>query len=198
MTTDSTYFFDYKNDAAYDEFFSPRIKKLSKVHWSPLPVVEKAATFLASEPGSKIIDIGSGVGKFCIAAAHYCPESEFHGIEQRKTLHHTALYSKKLSGLTNVHFMQGDFTELSLQSYTGIYYYNSFAENIASFGRIDNTIQHSPSLYDYYTNYLYKQLEEKPSGTRLATYHVSENEIPICYDLIESDFNQDLKLWIKQ
>lgn len=189
---------DYQTDEAFDENFSSRIQKLSKLHWSPLPVVEKAAAFLAPATGEKIIDIGSGAGKFCIAAAHFCPHAEFHGIEQRQTLYQTSLYLKTLSGLDNVHFMHGDFTELNLSSYTGIYFFNSFAENLQSFGRIDNTIQHSPALYNYYATYLYKILEHKPAGTRLATYHVSENEIPICYELSETLFKDNLKLWIRK
>jgi SAM-dependent methyltransferase len=198
MNIDSLGSPSYQNDDSFDELFSPRIRKLSKVHWTPLSVVKRAASFLAPNPGSKVIDIGSGVGKFCVAAAYYCPDSEFHGIEQRMSLHTAAEYSKEVSGLNNVHFIYGDFTELSLDGYTGIYFYNSFAENLYTFGRIDNTIQHSPSLYNYYANYLYKILEEKPVGTRLTTYHVSENEIPICYNLVETDFDQHLKMWIKR
>ncbi|ATP57786.1 methyltransferase [Pedobacter ginsengisoli] len=198
MTTGALNLLDYQDDDAFDRHFSPRIKKLSKLHWSPMAVVKKAAEFLAPSPGSRIIDIGSGAGKFCIAAAQHCPESEFHGIEQRESLYLTALRSKVLSGLDNVHFMHGDFTELNLNPYTGIYFFNSFAENLYTFDRIDNTIQHSASLYNYYTSYLYNILEEKPSGTRLASYHVSENDIPICYELIATDFKNNLKLWISR
>jgi hypothetical protein len=198
MTTDALALFNYQNDDAFDEHFSPRIKKLSQLHWTPLAVAQKAAEFLAPHPGCRVIDIGSGAGKFCIAAAHYCPESEFHGIEQREHLHLTALRSKALSGLENVQLMHGDFTQLSLNPYTGIYFFNSFAENLYTYGRIDNTIQHSASLYNYYANYLYKVLQEKPGGTRLASYHVSENEIPICYELIATDFKDNLKLWIRR
>lgn len=189
---------NYENDDAFDENFSPRIQRLSKMHWSPLPVIQKAAAFLAPAGGEKIIDIGSGAGKFCIAAAHFCPQAEFHGIEQRQSLYQTSQYLKTLSGLDNVYFMHGDFTELNLSGYTGIYFFNSFAENLQSYGRIDNTIQHSPSLYNYYASYLYQILEQKPAGTRLASYHVSENEIPICYELSKTFFKDNLKLWIRK
>lgn len=198
MHADSLTSIQYQDDETFDEHFSPRIKKLSKTHWSPLPVIKKATAFLAYHSHTKIIDIGSGSGKFCIAGAHYHPSSEFHGVEQRENLHLTALRSKTLSGLTNVHFIHGDFTQLNLDDYNGIYFFNSFAENLYTFGRIDNTIHHSVSLYNYYANYLYKMLEEKPSGTRLASYHVNENEIPICYELIATDFKDNLKLWIRR
>ncbi|HWW37985.1 methyltransferase domain-containing protein [Pedobacter sp.] len=197
MNTSSPNLNLYQNDETFDLQFSSRIQKLSKIHWSPLNIIKVAATFLAPQPGSKIIDIGSGAGKFCIAAAHYCPEAEFYGIEQRKNLYHISQRLKKISGLSNVHFTHGDFTEINLKDYNGIYFFNSFAENLSSYGRIDNSIQYSPSLYNYYANYLYKILEEKPIGTRLVTYHVDENEIPTSYRLTGSGFDQKLKLLIK-
>jgi SAM-dependent methyltransferase len=187
----------YQHDEAFDQQFSPSVQKLSKIHWSPLKIIKTAANFLAPHPGSKVIDIGSGAGKFCIAAAHYCPHADFYGIEQRKNLYHTSKRLKIRAGLNNVHFTHGDFTEINLKDYDGIYFFNSFAENLSSYGRIDNSIQYSPSLYNYYANYLYKILEEKPIGTRLVTYHVDENEIPASYRVTDSGFDQKLKLLIK-
>jgi len=32
------------------------------------------------------LDIGSGVGKFCLAGAYYKPSASFFGVEQRKDL----------------------------------------------------------------------------------------------------------------
>nr|WP_162989027.1 methyltransferase domain-containing protein [Pedobacter schmidteae] len=189
---------NYKDDDAFDAYFSQKIQKVSKVHWTPLQVAKKAAEFLAPHPGCKIIDIGSGPGKFCIAAAYHHPDSEFHGIEQREQLHRSAIHLKTLIGMDNVHFMHGDFTELSMAEYTGFYFFNSFAENLYTFGRIDSTISHSVSLYNYYSNYFHKILEQKPSGTRLASYHAFENEFPDSYQLHSTYFKNNLKLWIKR
>nr|WP_068890265.1 hypothetical protein [Pedobacter panaciterrae] len=73
------------------------MKKLSPVHWSPLEVIKNAAAFLSDKPGSKIIDIGSGIGKSCIAAAQRYPDCDFYGIEQRRYLHEIALLSRKIA-----------------------------------------------------------------------------------------------------
>lgn len=186
-------------DEVYDGQFSQRIKKLSPVHWSPFRVIKVAAAFLSSKPGSQIIDIGSGIGKFCVIAAKHHPDCNFYGIEQRKNLHEIALISKQnSSGAFNMHFMHGNFTELDFSSYDGLYFFNSFAENLYTFGRIDNSIQYSASLYNYYANYFYKILENKASGTRLVTYHGNENEIPSSYKLKESHFKNQLKMYIKE
>jgi hypothetical protein len=94
--------------------------------------------------------------------------------------------------------MHGNFTELDFSNYNGLYFFNSFAENLYTYGRIDNSIQYSASLYNYYANIFYKILDNKPSGTRLVTYHGSDAEIPADYQLIEASFNQYLKMYIKE
>lgn len=189
---------NYSDDELYDSQLSPRIKKLSPIHWSPLEVIKSAAAFLSDKPGSKIIDIGSGIGKFCIAAAQQYPDCDFYGIEQRRDLHEIALLSRKNSPCElNIHFMHGNFTELDFRGYDGLYFFNSFAENLYRFGRIDNSIQYSAGLYNYYTNYFYKILDNKTSGTRLVTYHGSDSELPKSYQLIQASFNNHLKMYIK-
>ncbi|MNJ98996.1 hypothetical protein D3C87_167670 [compost metagenome] len=188
----------YVNDSVFDSFFPEQIKKISKVHWTPLAIAKKAASFLAPVPGSRILDIGSGIGKFCIAAAHFFPDSEFHGVEQRKDLFNLAIEAQQRSEVNNVQFLHGNFTELSLEYYDSIYFYNAFAENMIDVARIDESIDYSPGLYAYYSNYLCKALENKASGTRLVTYHGYEHEIPIGYKMVEQDIRKPLKMWIKE
>ena len=45
------------------------IQQLDKIHWSPLSIIYSATQFLAHKEEVKILDIGSGSGKFCLAAA---------------------------------------------------------------------------------------------------------------------------------
>jgi len=49
---------------------------MSLKQWTPLAIARKAAEFLA-EPGSKVLDIGSGIGKFCLTGAFFNPEATF-------------------------------------------------------------------------------------------------------------------------
>lgn len=188
----------YVNDAVFDSFFPERIRKISKVHWTPLVIAKKAASFLAPAPESRILDIGSGIGKFCIAAAHFFPDSEFHGVEQRKDLFDLALEAQQRSEINNVQFLHGNFTELNLEYYDSIYFYNAFAENMIDIARIDDSIAYSPGLYAYYSNYLCKGLENMVSRTRLVTYHGYEHEIPTGYEMVEHDIHKRLKMWIKK
>jgi hypothetical protein len=64
-------------------------------------------------------------------------------------------------------------------------------------GQIDDTIELSQGLYDYYTQYLQTALCTKPAGTRLVTFHSLEDEIPVEYRLADVSYDTLLKMWIK-
>lgn len=163
-----------------------------------MAVAKKAAQFLAEEPGKKILDIGSGVGKFCLIGAHFYPESSFYGIEQRQDLYNYATAAKEATGTKNANFMYGNFTQLDLDEYDSFYFYNAFFENLDNHDRIDHKIDYSESLYVYYCRYLYKALFNKPGGTRLVTYHSLEDEIPPGFQLVDASTDFLLKMWIKR
>ena len=63
--------------------------------------------------------------------------------------------------------------------------------------KIDYTIEHSLSLYNYYNSYLFSQLQKLPVGTRVATYHTWENEMPADYYIVKTHFDKLLKFWVK-
>jgi SAM-dependent methyltransferase len=187
----------YCSDAELDRLYPPAIQELTRQHFTNVIVAKRAAEFLAAEPGMSILDIGSGSGKFCLTAAHHQPSAFYYGIEQRKNLVAIAEAVQQTVGITNVKFMCGNFTQLDFSKYDHFYFYNSFYENLNGTSKIDNSIDYSAELYYYYNRYLYKQLEQKPEGTRLATYHSLEDEIPPCYHVVQTDMNELLKFWIK-
>ncbi|WP_246197827.1 methyltransferase [Chitinophaga agrisoli] len=161
-------------------------------------VAKKSAKFLATEPGKKILDIGSGVGKFCLIGGHFSPEVSFHGIEQRQELYKFAISAKGLTGTRNVNFIHGNFTQIDFAEYDHFYFYNAFFENLASDGHIDQLTEYSTILYYYYSQYLFKELDAKPSGTRLVTFHSLEDEVPPSYQLVDATVDFLLKMWIKR
>lgn len=187
----------FLSDALFDQQYPAHIRALATCHWTPLVVARKAAKFLAAENGVKVLDIGSGVGKFCLAAASAKPHAYFFGVEQRN---HLVYYADKLKlslGLENTEFLKANFTQLDFRSYDHFYFYNSFYENLAGTDKIDDSIHYSPELYNYYNRYLYKQLDQMPAGTRLATYHSLEDEVPQGYHVVGSEIDNLLKFWIK-
>ncbi|MEO8719704.1 MAG: methyltransferase domain-containing protein [Ginsengibacter sp.] len=187
----------FASDLVFNSLFPEHIKEVAEKHWTPIPVVEKAAAFLAASPNVKVLDIGSGSGKFCLVAAHKHPLTSFYGVEQRSDL---VSLSNELAielQLKNVFFICDNITNIDIENYDNFYFYNSFYENIIGTQKIDFNVKYSEQLYDYYNRYLFKQLDKKSAGTRLVTYHSFGSEIPPEYEVVHTDYNEFLKFWIK-
>ena len=187
----------FSEESHFCQLYPLSIQQLDKKHWSPLIVVNRAVKFLVDKPNVKILDIGSGTGKFCLAGAYYKPSVSFFGVEQREDLVDQAERVRKLLGLQNVFFKHRNFTQLNLKKYDHFYFYNPFFENLNGTDKIDNKIAYSNELYNYYSHYLYKQLEDMPVGTRVATYYSLDDEIPPGYKLVETQLDNLLKFWMK-
>ena len=186
-----------KSDYEFNQLYPPSIQALARKHWTPLLVAKKAAEFLAAEKNVRILDIGSGVGKFCLGAAIHRPYATYVGVEQRKELIDYAEATRQMLKLENVSFIHENFTQVDFTRYDHFYFFNSFYENLIGTEKIDERIEYSTELFDYYHRYLFKQLEKKPAGTRLATFHSVENEVPDGYLVMGSAISNLLKFWIK-
>ena len=187
----------FNDDKTFNKLYPLNIQQKAAKHWTRLEVAKAAADFLAPHKDAHVLDIGSGVGKFCIAAAHHKPKAVFYGVEQRKDLVQHAINCSSQVGVYNVSFIHGNFTQLDLRQFNSFYFYNSFYENIVFADKIDDRIEYSSSLFNYYNRYLYKQLEQMPTGTRIATFHSLEEEIPPAYSVVKTGFEGLLKFWIK-
>ncbi len=188
----------FSSDIQFHYLYPPTIQRLARRHWTPLDAVEKAVQFLAPKEGVRILDIGSGVGKFCLAGAYYKRRAFFYGVEQRKDLVEHARTAQKAVGLSNVSFIHQNFTRLDLKKYDHFYFYNSFYENVKGTPKIDYNVPFSETLYNYYNRFLFKQLEEMPAGTRVVTRCSWEDRIPPSYAVVDSDFEMMLKFHIKE
>lgn len=188
----------FESENQFHLLFPPSFHSLARNHWTPLLVAKKAADFLAAENDVRILDIGSGIGKFCLVAAHYKPRAFFYGVEQRKDLVEYAEAARKKLGLANVSFIHGNITEVDLSNYNHFYFYNSFYENLATAEKIDNNVSYSIQSYNQYTRFLYRQLQKKPPGTRIATYHGLNDIISPGYLEAGNDIGDLLKYWVKE
>lgn len=186
----------FMKDEDFDFLYPENYKALSLNHWTPLSIARRAGNFL-SIPGSRVLDIGSGIGKFCLTAAHYHPGAEFYGVEQREDLIHFARQTQEFTGIQNVNFIHSNITGLDFDDFDHFYFFNSFHENLDEFNRIDDKVETSAGLHEFYTRYLYKIFSERPSGTRLVTYHSQENQVPSDYTLMDLSADNLLKMWIK-
>ena len=60
-------------DTQFHQLYPLSIQELAGMHWTPLNIARRVVQFLAPDECVKILDIGTGVGKFCLAAAYYKP-----------------------------------------------------------------------------------------------------------------------------
>lgn len=187
----------FRSDELFNSLYPEHIREVAARHWTPLEVAQKAADFLSTNKGAKVLDIGSGAGKFCLIAAHRHPGVQFTGVEQRAYLVDLCNQLKERLHLPNVHFISQNIRETDLSAFDHFYFYNSFYENIPGTQKIDYQVEYSERLYDYYNQVLYRKLNETPDGTRLVTYHSLEKEIPPRFMVVNSDYYNLLKFWQK-
>ncbi len=184
-------------DLVFDKIYPKSYQEHSARHFTPVKIAIKAANLLVDKPTDKILDIGSGVGKFCCVGASV-KQAHFYGIEKRKTLINLSNKIKRTYKLKNAHFIYGDFTELDFSKYDGIYFFNSFHEHFDETCVLDNTSKVSIKAYKKYHNDLVLKLNECKAGTRLVTFHTFKNKIPKTFDFIDMNETGLLKFYIKK
>lgn len=184
------------HDEDFDMIYPLTIQQLSRKHWTPVEVAKAAADFLVKKPGTKVLDIGSGVGKFCLIGAS-STQGIFTGIEQRENLVELSNGIAVKYGIPNAYFIHANITEIEFSGYNAFYFYNSFQENIEEESRIDASIATLPKYYAIYSDYVNHELSKRAVGTRLVTYWSALAEVPSNYQIQFSLYNGLLKFWEK-
>lgn len=183
-------------DEKFDLVYPQPLRELSSLFWTPVGVAAEAAKMLVAAPAARVLDLGCGVGKFCLVGASLT-DGRFTGIEQRAELVNAARAAAMHLGVTAVEFLHGNLIDLAFEDYDAFYLFNPFEENMHGH-KIDAAVPLSPALFKKYTNHVSAQLGAQPLGTRVVTYMGYADDIPACYDCEATLFGDDLKLWIKR
>jgi SAM-dependent methyltransferase len=183
-------------DEKFDQIFPASIRRLSSLFWTPVAVAARAAELLVTAPGTRVLDIGCGPGKFCLVGASLT-EGQFTGVEQRAELLTAARDAAETLHLTGVEFLQANITDVAFSDFEAFYLFNPFEENMHGH-KIDTDVPLSPALFKRYTRHVADQLGSMPLGTRVVSYAGYGDEVPACYDCELALFRDDLKLWIKR
>lgn len=184
-------------DERFDMVYPVEIRLQSRVHWTPVMIARRAAEFLVREPGTRVLDIGCGPGKFCIVGA-LTTAGRFTGVEQRRHLGDAARSVIGQAGLVNAEIVDGNVTGVDFSVYDAFYLFNPFEENLETTLTIDATVELSSQIYERYTEYVAGQLAMAPLGTRVATYCGVCEEVPTGYECLSSSVDHRLKFWEKQ
>lgn len=184
------------SDTDFDTIYSENIRVVSETHFTPVEVAKIAAAYLVDKPGTKVLDIGSGAGKFCMIGAA-CTDGQFTGVERRRSLFQLSEILSKSHSLDNTGFIHADIMEIEFLAFNAIYFFNSFYENLFQQEAIDDSVKLDRRSYAMYTHFVREQLCKMPVGTRLATYFSYLNEVPLSYKVQADHFDGKLKLWEK-
>lgn len=183
-------------DIDFNAIYPPRISSLAKKHWSSVSISKLASEFLVDRPGTKVLDIGSGAGKFCLIGATNT-KGHFTGVEQRGELVELSARLSKSYRIHNVKFIHANITSIKFNDYDAFYFYNSFYENIDVLNSIDFSVRLDIQLYHRYSMHLVEQLVSLPAGTRLVTFCSPLSIVPQSFKLQDSSHGGLLKFWEK-
>src|SRR5262245_8599134 len=103
-------------DEKFDQIYPARIRKLSPFQWTPVRVAAEAAKLLVTQPGTRVLDVGCGPGKFCLVGAALT-NGHFTGIEQRADLATVARKAAARLRADNVGIIHGNVTEIVFDGY---------------------------------------------------------------------------------
>ena len=185
-------------NAQFDRILPMRWRRFYVTQWTPVQVARRAAQFLVAGPETRVLDVGSGPGKFCLVGA-LATLGHFTGVEQRP---HMVEFSKNFArkyDIPRVHFVCANAGDLNWRLYSAFYFYNPFYENLDLDKKIDECVELSFSLYDQYIRMAQERLAEAPSGTRVVTFHGMGGDMLDGYERVLQEFRDIgfLDLWIK-
>ncbi|MFI5297450.1 MAG: methyltransferase domain-containing protein [Polyangiales bacterium] len=188
------------DDEVFDEMLHPYLRSRSPKFWTPFSVARRAGELLAVLGVGRVLDVGSGPGKFCIAAATAAPKVQFVGVEQRKPLVSTARQIATRLGVTNVEFEVGDATLSELTSFDAVYFFNPFAENsFEARDRLDQTVELTEARRLRDVAHIERALARTKIGTLVLTYHTFGGRFPDTFTLFHSERSGTdwLRIWRK-
>ena len=185
-----------KDDNQFNKIYPKSIAELSDRHWTPLHFAKQAAEYLVQKPNTRVLDVGSGVGKFCMIGAQKT-NGIFTGVEYRKDLADLSNRIVQDHKIKNCSFINANITNVKFSDYDAVYLFNPFHENIDETAQIDKSFEMNEYMYNIYNQYVKSQLNMMPIGTRLATNWSYHHEIPASFDLKESYYGEVLQFWVK-
>ena len=188
------------NDA-FDRFLPEELRAVSDKYWTPVPVIRQAALWLRETGVEDVVDIGSGAGKFCVAAA-LLTRCRFVGLEHRASLVDA---SRDLAGAFEVNdrvsFIRGELAQSTDLPAAAYYFFNPFGDYSFESERFaEPGLTFTPETHRRDIAAVHALLSRAPDGTFLITYNGFGGKVPSDYRQIDmtSRLPGTLRLWKKQ
>jgi hypothetical protein len=188
------------SDAVFDRFLPSNLRAVSRQHWTPLEVAVRAGEWIDQFDIRTVVDIGSGAGKFCVAAA-LASRATFVGLEQRARLISAASeLAQTFDVADRVTFVHATLGLTPLPPAEAYYLYNPFGENLfGAESRLDEEVELGYSRYVRDVATVRELLRRAPVDTYLITYNGFGGRIPMDYRnlRVDRELPNVLGLWRK-
>lgn len=188
------------SDDAFDALLPADLRRASGRFWTPLSVAVRAAQWFGELGVRRVVDIGAGPGKFCVAAALACP-CAFTGIEQRPRLVEAARALARTFGVEGrVRFVEGSFGQVATPPADAYYLFNPFGENVLDEEQqLDHDVELGDGRYLRDILAMERLLDAAPRGTCLVTYNGFGGEVPAGYEAVRVFLGlpTELRAWRK-
>ena len=187
------------SDREFDRAYDKQIREVSKQHWTPVRIAARVAHLLTRVGATRILDVGSGAGKFCIVGA-LSTDAEFVGVERRGYLVDIAKQTALRFGAERATFVHASADRFSFEGFNGVYLYNPFYEQISQFlVQIDGGIERSPLVHRHFVRSTMDKLAAMVPPVAVVTYNGFGGPMPPEYDFRgdEPAGNDQLELWVK-
>lgn len=178
---------DPVSDHDFDRVYEGRWRQPSERHWSSIEVVRAVLESVCLNETHTVLDIGSGVGKFCLLGS-LLSEARFVGVERRPELVHAAERARLRLGIDRASFICADAFDLDWSSFDCLYLFNPFEEHLMDAqARIDNAAPFSEEDYRRSVEETGRRLQALRPGTWVVTHWGFGGQIPPSFTWVGSE-----------
>lgn len=182
-------------DHQLDGLVPRELRHLSATHWTPVRAAVRAASLLCAGKNTRVLDVGSGVGKVCAIGA-LSGEGMWVGVERHPRLVESAKeLARSLGVASRTYFLADDAFSIDWNEFDALYFYNPFEiplsrDHDASASHVEQVAR------------VQQRLAAMPSCTRVVTLHGFGGVMPASYKLLYHEVipgvGLDLAMWIQR
>jgi hypothetical protein len=190
----------FVSDADFDFWLPEEQQSISYRFWTQVGVSMRVARWFTERGVQRVLDVGSGAGKFCVVGALSSPMT-FTGVEQRPHLVDAARELAARFGVSErASFVEGRLDAVDFRDFDGLYFYNPFGENrFPAADHLDDSVELSRKRFDRDVAEVEYLLSRMPTGVHFITYNGYGGRVPDSFELVHAKVAGQnlLRLWRK-